>query len=332
VVPFIVGRPAVPFKHRAEYRHHIPKPRYRVTNWREYDVALRRRGSLTVWFTDEAIAAWRAEPRTTPGGQPYYSALAITMALTVRAVFHLALRQTEGLIGSIITLLGLTLTVPDHSTMCRRSKTLVLPPLRRSETGPLHLLVDSTGLKLDGAGEWLVEKHGTSRRRSWRKLHIGIDAVSGEIIAIELTEKDVDDAARTGALLDQVTDPIASVTADGAYDQDKVYEAVAERHPDAAVIVPPRSTATLSASAGIAPTRRDQHIKEIAAHGRMGWQKSSDYNVRAKVEAAIGRYKRVIGDALRSRTNGTEATEVAIAAAALNRMLGLGRPNYIRIA
>jgi hypothetical protein len=109
----------VPFKHHAEHRHHIPKPRYRVTNWREYDAALRRRGSLTVWFTDDAIAAWRAEPRTTPGGQPYYSALAITAALTLRAVFHLALRQTEGLIGSVITLLGLALR------FCQRSGHLV---------------------------------------------------------------------------------------------------------------------------------------------------------------------------------------------------------------
>jgi hypothetical protein len=242
----------------------------------------------------------------------------------------LALRQAEGLIGSVITLLGLALTVPDHSTMCRRSKTVVLPPLRRSKTGPLHLLVDSTGLKLGGAGEWLVEKHGTSRRRSWRKLHIGIDAGSGEIVAIELTEKDVDDAARTGALLDQVSDPIASFTADGAYDQDRVYDVVTERHPDAAVIVPPRSTPTLSASAGTGPTRRDQHIHEIAQHGRMGWQKSSDYNIRAKVEAAIGRYKRVIGDALRSRTEETETTEVAIAARVLNQMLGFGRPHYLR--
>ena len=228
---------------------------------------MRRRGSLTVWITDDAIAAWRAAPRTTPGGQPYYSAMAITMALTMRAVFRLALRQTEGLIGSVFELLGLTLTVPDHSTMSRRSRTLPLPPLRRSGTGPLHLLVDSTGLKLGGAGEWLVEKHGTSRRRSWRKLHIGIDAGSGEIVAIELTEKDVDDAARTGALLDQISDPIASFTADGAYDQDRVYAAVVERHPDAAVIVPPRSTAALSASAETAPTRRDQHIQEIAMHG-----------------------------------------------------------------
>jgi Transposase DDE domain len=194
------------------------------------------------------------------------------------------------------------------------------------------LLVDSTGLKLGGAGEWLVERHGTSRRRSWRKLHLGVDGESGEIVAIELTRKEIDDAAWSGALLDQITDPIASFTADGAYDQDRVYETVAERHPDAAVIVPPRSTAVPSASAETAPTQRDRHIQEITERSRMGWQKSSGYNLRAKVEAAIGRYKRVIGDALRSRTDETEATEVAIAAAALNRMLEFGRPNYVRIA
>ena len=131
----------MPFKHHAEQRHHIPKPRYRVTNWAEYDAALRRRGSLTVWFTDEAIAAWRAEPRTTPGGQPHYSALAITTALTMRMVFGLALRQAEGLIRSIIELLGLDLAVPDHSTLRRRSKTLEVPLRRRLGTGPLHLLV-----------------------------------------------------------------------------------------------------------------------------------------------------------------------------------------------
>jgi hypothetical protein len=172
---------AVPFKHHAEHRHHIARARYRVTNRPEYDAALRRRGSLTVWFTAEAIAAWRAEPRTTLGGQPHYSALAITTALTMRTVFGLALRQTEGLICSVIALLGLALAVPDHSTLSRRSRTLEVPPRRRLGAGALHLLVDSTGLKLGGAGEWLVEQHGTSRRRSWRKPHIGTDGESGEI-------------------------------------------------------------------------------------------------------------------------------------------------------
>ena len=147
-----------------------------MTNWREYDAGLRQRGSLTVWFTEEAVQAWQAEPRTTRGGQPDYSALAILTALTLRAVLRLPFRQTEGLIGSVLGLLGLDLAVPDHTTLCRRAETLEVPR-PRSGSGPMHLLVDSTGLKLRGAGEWLVEKHGTRTRRSWRKLHLGVDAI-----------------------------------------------------------------------------------------------------------------------------------------------------------
>ena len=199
-----------------------------------------------------------------------------------------ALRQTEGLIGSVIGLLGLDLAVPDHSTLSRRAKTLEVPSLRRTASGSLHLLVDSTGLKLGGAGEWLVEKHGTSRRRSWRKLHIGVDADSGEIAAVAVTRKDIDDAAMAGALLGQVADPIASFTADGTYDQDQVSQAVAERYPDAAVIVPPRAGAVASSSAWTAATQRDRHLRMIAERGRMAWQKASGYNLRAKVEATIG--------------------------------------------
>lgn len=321
----------MPFKTNADRRHHIPKQRHQVTNWREYDEALRQRGSLTVWFTPAAIAAWRAEPRTTRGGQPHYSALAITTALTLRAVYRLALRQTEGLLGSIIRLLGLDLAVPDHSTLSRRAETLqVLRP--RSSSEPMHLIVDSTGLKLCGSGEWLVEKHGTRTRRTWRKLHIGVDADAGEIVAVELTDPDVDDGAQVGPLLDQVTRPVVSFTGDGAFDRDDVYGEVSERHPDAAIIVPPRSSAVLSETAETAPTQRDRHLQLIAERGRMGWQKASGYNLRALIEADIGRYKRVIGDALRSRTDARRATEVEIAARALNRMLKLGRPKSVRIA
>src|SRR3712207_2938594 len=200
--------PIIPFKLNQERRHHIPRQRRTVTNWPAYDASLRQRGSLTVWFTEEAIRAWRAEPRTTRGGQPWYSALAILTALTLRAVFRLAFRQTEGLIGSVIGLLGLALRAPDHTTLSRRAATLeVLRP--RSGAEPMHLLVDSTGLKLCGAGEWLVEKHGTRTRRSWRKLHLGVDAGTGQIVASALTSKDVDVAAEIGALLDQIADPVA---------------------------------------------------------------------------------------------------------------------------
>jgi Transposase DDE domain len=321
----------LPFKANAARRHHIPKQRHRVTNWAEYDAGLRARGSLTVWFTAEAVEAWRAEPRSTRGGQPSYSALAITTALTLRAVFRLALRQTEGLIGSILALLGLDLAVPDHSTLSRRAETLEVPR-PRSSSGPRHLLVDSSGLKLCGQGEWLAEKHGTRTRRSWRKLHLGVDADTGRIVASALTTNDVDDGSQVGPLLDQIDGPVASFTADGAFDRDDLYAEVSARHPGAAVIVPPRSSAVLSDTAETAPTPRDRHLEIIAERGRLGWQKASGYNWRALVEADIARFKRVIGDGLRSRTDGRQATEVAIAVGVLNRMLDLGRPEYVRIA
>ena len=326
---------AVPFKLNQDRRHHIPKQKHKVTNWREYDASLRQRGSLTVWFTDEAIEAWAAAPRTTRGGQPWYSPLAILTALTLRAMFRLALRQTEGLIGSVIHLLGLALTVPDHSTLSRRAATLEVPRVRSSagaDAEPVHLLVDSTGLKLCGAGEWLLEKHGTKTRRSWRKLHLGVDADTGQIVAATLTSNDVDDGSQAGPLLDQVVGAVASFTGDGAYDSDNVSTAVAERHPEVAVVVPPRSTAVPSETAATAPTQRDRHLQCIAEHGRMAWQKASGYNKRARAEAAISRLKRVIGDGLRSRTDERQATEVDIAVDALNRMLEFGRPNYVRIA
>ncbi len=187
-----------------------------MTNWAEYDTALRRRGSLTLWFTDEAIESWRAAPRTTPGGQPSYSDLATTTALMLRAVFRLALRQTEGLIGSILHLLGLELPVPDHTTIGRRARTVKRPARPCTSGGPLQLLVDSTGLKLGGPEEWLLEKHGTKKRRSWRVVHIGMDATSGRIVAATLTDRGVDDATQVGPLLDQVGYPVASLTGDGA--------------------------------------------------------------------------------------------------------------------
>ena len=276
----------MPFKSNADRRHRIPKQRHRVTNWAEYDAALRARGSLTVWVTTEAIEAWKAEPRTGRGGQPRYSALAITTALTLRAVFRLALRQTEGLIGSVLQLLGLDLAVPDHSTLSRRAETLAVPR-PKAGSAPVHLLVDSTGLRLCGAGEWLAEKHGTKRRRSWKKLHLATDADTGRIVASVLTDKDADDGPLVGPLLDRVDGAVVSFTGGGAFDREDVYAEVAARHPEAAVVVPPRSSAVASATAETTPTRRDAHLRCIAERGRMDWQKASGYNWRAPVEADV---------------------------------------------
>ena len=318
----------MPFKLN-QNRRHIPRARRRVTNWPAYEAGLRQRGSLTVWFTDEAVATWAAEARTTRGGQSRYSLLVILTALTLRAVFRLAYRQAEGLIGSIVGL-----PVPDHTTLSRRAATLDVPRPRNAGAGgePLHLLVDSTGLKLCGKGKWLLEKHGTATRRSWRMLHLGVDAGTGRIVASTLTPKDADDASQAEPLLDQVARPVASFTADGAYDQDRVYAGVAERHPEAAVVVLPRTTAVPSDTAESAPTTRDGHVQHIARHGRMRWQSASGYNTRARAEAAMNRWKQMIGDELRAHSDERRATDVAVAVHALNRMQDLGRPSYVRVA
>ncbi len=185
-----------------------------MTNWAEYDAGLRARGSLTMWFTPEAVEAWTAEPRTGQSGQPTYSALAIAAALTLRAVFRLALRQTEGLIASILQLLGLDLPVPDHSTLSRRAETLdVARP--KAGSAPMHLLVGSTGLRLCGAGEWLEEKHGSKRRRAWRVLHLATDANTGRIVASALIDRDADDGSQVGPPLDRIDGLVATFTGDG---------------------------------------------------------------------------------------------------------------------
>jgi Transposase DDE domain len=191
----------MPNKHNADRRHHIPKMKRTVTNWAEYEAGLRRRGSLTMWITDEAIAGWGAARRSTPGGQAHYSDSAIATCLMLRTAFRLALRQGEGLMKSVVELLGSELAVPDHTTVSRRA--ITLPPISEVHLpdGPVHVLIDSTGLKVYGAGEWLVAKHGQKSRRGWRKLHLAVDAHSGQIVASVLTEQDVDDPSQVGPLL-----------------------------------------------------------------------------------------------------------------------------------
>ena len=193
-------------------------------------------------------------------------------------------------------------------------------------------MLDSTGLKLCGPGEWLIEKHGTKRRRSWRALHLGLDAGSGRIVAATSTDRGVDDGSQVAPLLDQISEPVASVTGDGAYDRTGVYASVHARHPDARVIAPPRRDAVLSETAGTAPTQRDRHIQMVAERGRMSWQRANEYNRRAGVESQMARWKGVLGDALRFHCDAAQATEVAIGVAVLNRMLDLGRPNSVRSA
>jgi transposase len=318
----------MPYKLNESRRHKIPKARYRVTNWPAYDAALVRRGSLTVWFTENAVAAWHAPATGERGGQPIYSAIAIETGLALRLVFHQPLRQTEGMLRSIAAVLGVTIAIPDHTTLSRRGGGLTILPKRVDQAERLHLLIDSTGLKMYGEGEWLDQKRGIRSRRRWRKLHLGIDAVTQEIVASELTPDDVGDVSEIPRLLDQIEADVASMTADGAYDGEAVYDAVAERHPEAAVIIPPRVTAVPSETV---TTQRDRHIAAIGQHGRMGWQRRSGYNRRSLVETAMYRYKAIIGRRLHARNLLNQRTEAKIGCNVINRMTRLGMPVSVRI-
>jgi len=211
-----------------------------------------------VWFTEETVAAWHAPATGERGAQPIYSAIAIETGLALRLVFHQPLRQTEGMLRSIAVVLGVDIAIPDHTTMSRRGGGLTILPNRIDRNEPLHLLVESTGLKIYGEGEWLDQKHGIRSRRRWRKLHLGVDADTLEIVAAELTPDDVGDVSEVPELLDQIDADLASITADGAYDGEAVYDAVAERHPEAAVIIPPRTTAVPSETT---TTQRDRHLR-----------------------------------------------------------------------
>ena len=196
-------------------RHHIPKMAFKIRNWPAYEAGLRRRGSLTLWIEDAALDHWQTFG---PGGQARYKDVAIQTTLMVRTAFRMALRQTEGLMASVITLMNLKISAPDHSTICRRAVTLPVVQPASLPHGPLHLLIDSSGLQVYGAGQWMEAKHGMKSRRKWRKLHLAVDADNGTIVAQTLTDQDTDDPSQVGPLLDQIDVRITRVTADGAYD------------------------------------------------------------------------------------------------------------------
>jgi hypothetical protein len=292
----------MPYPVNAARRHKVPKARYRVSNWGEYDRAWQQRGSLTVWVTPEAIAAWQAPLTGRRGRSPFYSNLAIETGHLLRLAFGRPWRQTEGL-RSIVTLMGMSLEVPDHTTFSRRSAGLSLTTALTRSSEPVHVVMDSTGLKIYGAGEWHREKHGERGRRTWRKLHLAVNPESGEILASELTTNEIGDPSMVGPLLHQIPGSIASVLADGAYDGAPVYRAIAARQPQTppTVIIPPRVTAVLRPTTELAPSLRDRHVQMMQEKGRRGWQKAVGYGKRSLVETAMFRYKVLIGPTLRAR-------------------------------
>ncbi len=303
------------------------KTKHHVGNWPAYDRALVQRGDITVWLAPDAIATWEAVGVGKRGGQRQYSDLAIETALTLRLIFHLPLRQTEGFLTSIFGMLGLALSAPDHTTLSRRGQHLDLPLRRASAGAGLHLMVDSTGLSIVGEGEWAAAKHGGRGRRGWKKRHLGVDR-SGVIVARALTEASVDDATTGITLIEAVDGALGRVTADTAYDTVGFYEAAGAR--GATVVVPPTRTANVSRR-GPRSRARDRTILAVKEIGRRRWKKMSGYHGQARVENAFFRYTSIIGDGLRACSPAGRGTEVVLACNILNQMTGRGRPMSHRI-
>jgi hypothetical protein len=247
--------------------------------------------------------------------------------LTLRVVFRLPLRQTEGFLDSLLSLMGLDLKAPDHTTLSRRNQTVKVPPLTRVHDGPIYLVVDSTGLKILGSGEWNVHKYKASRkRRAWRKLHIGVDD-EGFIVAAKLSASSVDDASTLPDLLDQIEAPIGRFAADGAYDRRSIYDRVgAAGTEDVVIVIPPRRSAVSPRPTDGPWAQRAAALQRIRKVGRREWQKESGYRQQARVENGFFRYKSVLGGGLKARNSIAQTREAMIGCHILNRMAELGRP------
>lgn len=311
-----------------------PKTIYRIRNWSVYNESLVKRGSITIWLDEEALAGWKARPpeQRKRGGQYDYSAAAITMLLVLKSVYHLTLRETEGFARSLFEVMGVALPVPDYTTLSRRAgKLLVSLPVQNSE--PIHLVLDSTGLKIYGEGEWKVRQHGVSKRRTWRKLHLGVDEARGEIQAVVLSEASLDDAAAVPDLLEETQAPVEQVSGDGAFDKTKVYDTCRE-YGIKRITIPPRKDAHLwQHSNGKAPPHpRDENLRRIRRVGRKIWKRESGYHRRSLAETMVFRFKMIFGDHLQAREISRQVTEARLKCLALNRMTHLGMPDSYPVA
>jgi hypothetical protein len=304
------------------------QPTYRVRNWANYNRSLVARGSLTVWVSPEVLAAWTAVQPTGKRGHPQtYSDLAIECMATLRAVYRLSLRATQGLLGSVCELMQLTVKVPSYATLSRRQAGLSFKPPQRRVGEGLHVVVDSTGVKVFGEGEWKVRQHGWSKRRTWKKLHLGVDEASGEILAVTVTDNSVADATALPGVLDQIAAPLRQVSGDKAYDTRSSYEAVRQRQ--ARATIPPRRGARIWQHANTRAERliRDENLRAIRRDGRKAWKQASGYHRRSIAETAMSRFKRILGPTISARTFAGQAAEIKVRCNILNVMLQLGAPD-----
>lgn len=311
------------------------KATYRVNNWAAYNKSLIQRGSITLWISEEVLANWHPEPEELRprGGQVQYSDQAITCLLMLKAVYRLPYRQTVGFGQSLMDLLDADVRVPDYTTLCKRSADLEVSLLTSNAAEPKHIVVDSSGLKIYGEGEWKVRQHGYSKRRTWRKLHLSVDQNTHEIQALVLTEAGVDDAEAGKCLLDDTPGEIEQVSGDGSYDKAKFYDACTARRVKR-ITIPPRRDAKIwqHGNSKKEPLARDQNLRRIRQVGRKKWKVESDYHRRSLAETAVFRFKIIFGNTLSTRMLNRQITEARIRAAALNCMTQLGMPDSYRVA
>ncbi len=304
------------------------KRTYRLRNWKEYNKALVGRGSLTLWVSDESIAQWRETRHTGKRGAPRtYTDTAILCMATLEEVYHLPLRATEGLMRSIVKLLGVRLCVPDYTTLCRRRTALEVALPRRRKDEPLHMVVDSTGIKVYGEGEWKVRQHGYTKRRTWRKLHFGVDQATHEFVAVMVSTNDFKDSQLLPDLLEQLESEIKQVSADGAYDSRNCYEAL--RAKGARAVIPPRKGARIWQHGNTKRERhvRDENLREIRRTGRREWKREAGYHRRSLAETQVFRVKTIFGERVSARQFEGQAAQMLVRCAALNRMTHLGMPD-----
>ena len=303
-------------------------PKYKTTNWKTYNAALKARGSLMIWLDRDM--RWLGSALGKRGRTPTFSDAAIQFCLTIKCLFNLALRQAVGMVQSLLKLAGLDWPTPDYSTVCRRQKHLQVAISCRPTTTGLHLLIDSTGIKMLGEGEWKTKKHGAEYRRQWRKVHLGIDAQTLEIRAIEVTDNAVGDAPMLPELLSQIPpeERITTVSGDGAYDTKGCHEAIAKRKAEA--VIPTRKNAKPWKENRLGAHVRNEILRATRLLGRAIWRKWSGYHRRSLVETKMRCFK-LLGERVMARDFDRQVAELQVRAAILNRFTRLGTPMTVRM-
>lgn len=306
------------------------KSRYCVRNWAEYNKALVNRGSLTVWFDEDSIVEWHKTPLTGQRGRPQdYSKAAILCALTLRNLFQLPLRATEGLVSSLIELLRLPITAPNYTTLSRRQRTLNIPKYQSKNPGePIHLVVDATGMKVYGEGEWKVRQHGKEKRRTWRKLHIAVDEATHDIVMAIVTEANVHDGEVLDLLLPDNLN-ITQVTGDGAYDTHSCYQTTI--NVGAKPCFPPRENAVRNKPTDEAWRLRNHTVSRVKDKGLKKWKEKNNYHRRSLTETANFRLKKIFGSHVASRNFENQCIELGLRCRILNKMNQLGMPDSVKI-